>query len=135
MNWLYQYFIGNIDNSIDYCKKSEKKNEIFQRRNDERFKVDNSYIYDGKEKIGHWIDDYDKLLDIANEQHETIQVLKASNGEMEDYLARLEEENEQLKKQIERIDFILDDLNGAEYISRDDGIKALNKIDKVIGKR
>ena len=44
-------------------------------------------------------------------------------------------ENEQLKKQIERIDFILDDLNGAEYISRDDGIKALNKIDKVIGKR
>ena len=47
----------------------------------------------------------------------------------------LEKENEQLKKQIERIDFILDDLNGAEYISRDDGIKALNKIDKVIGKR
>ena len=44
-------------------------------------------------------------------------------------------ENEQLKNKIERIDFILDDLNGAEYISRDDGIKALNKIDKVIGKR
>lgn len=48
---------------------------------------------------------------------------------------KLAKENEQLKKQIERIDFILDDLNGAEYISRDDGIKALNKIDKVIGKR
>ena len=47
----------------------------------------------------------------------------------------VKKENEQLKKQIERIDFILDDLNGAEYISRDDGIKALNKIDKVIGKR
>ena len=46
----------------------------------------------------------------------------------------VKKENEQLKKQIERIDFILDDLNGAEYISRDDGIKALNKIDKVIGK-
>ena len=50
-------------------------------------------------------------------------------------LNELNDENEQLKNKIERIDFILDDLNGAEYISRDDGIKALNKIDKVIGKR
>ena len=44
-------------------------------------------------------------------------------------------ENEQLKQRIEKIDFILDDLNGADYISRDDAIKALNKIDKVIRKR
>ena len=58
-----------------------------------------------------------------------------SIGAVCDLLNSLSEENEQLKKQIERIDFILDDLNGAEYISRDDGIKALNKIDKVIGKR
>lgn len=58
-----------------------------------------------------------------------------STLELENKLNALHEENEQLKKQIERIDFILDDLNGAEYISRDDGIKALNKIDKVIGKR
>lgn len=40
----------------------------------------------------------DKTVNLLNEQHETIQVLKASNGEMEDYLARLEEENEQLKE-------------------------------------
>ena len=44
----------------------------------------------------------------------------------------LSDENEQLKKRIDRIDIILDDLNGAEYISRDDAIKALNKIDKVV---
>ena len=55
--------------------------------------------------------------------------------EVVDLLNYFVDENEQLKKQIERIDFILDDLNGADYISRDDGIKALNKIDKVIGKR
>ena len=47
-------------------------------------------------------------------------------------LNTLYEENEQLKKRIDRIDIILDDLNGAEYISRDDAIKALNKIDKVV---
>ena len=43
----------------------------------------------------------DKTVNLLNEQHETIQVLKASNSEMEDYLARLEEENEQLKKELE----------------------------------
>ena len=58
------------------------------------------------------------------------ELLKSCSSTIE----RLTNENEQLKKQIERIDFILDDLNGAKYISRDDGIKALNKIDKVIGK-
>ena len=47
-------------------------------------------------------------------------------------LNELDKENEQLKKRIDRIDIILDDLNGAEYISRDDAIKALNKIDKVV---
>ena len=49
-----------------------------------------------------------------------------------DKIKKLEKENEQLKKRIDRIDIILDDLNGAEYISRDDAIKALNKIDKVV---
>ena len=49
-----------------------------------------------------------------------------------DTMNALNEENEQLKKRIDRIDIILDDLNGAEYISRDDAIKALNKIDKVV---
>ena len=58
-----------------------------------------------------------------------------TDEEVVDLLNALNDENEQFKKEIERIDFILDDLNGAEYISRDDGIKALNKIDKVIGKR
>ena len=42
----------------------------------------------------------DEIIDLLNEQHERIQVLKASNGEMEDYLARLEEKNEQLKSTI-----------------------------------
>ena len=49
-----------------------------------------------------------------------------------DKLNNILDENEQLKKQIERIDFILDDLNGQEYISRDDAINGLNKIDKAI---
>ena len=65
---------------------------------------------------------------------ELVRILNTNDGAFVENFA-LKEENEQLKKQIERIDFILDDLNGAEYISRDDGIKALNKIDKVIGKR
>lgn len=39
----------------------------------------------------------DNIIKVLNEQHETIQIQKAINGEMEDYLARLEEENEQLK--------------------------------------
>ena len=47
-------------------------------------------------------------------------------------VGKLKKENEQLKKRIDRIDIILDDLNGAEYISRDDAIKALNKIDKAV---
>ena len=45
----------------------------------------------------------DEIIDLLNEQHERIQVLKASNGEMEDYLARLEEENEQLKNHIKTL--------------------------------
>ena len=49
-----------------------------------------------------------------------------------DKLNSIPDENEQLKKRIDRIDIILDDLNGAEYISRDDAIKALNKIDKAV---
>ena len=71
------------------------------------------------------LEDTEKAFDKLHKRH--IESLKQQG--------KLEKENEQLKKQIERIDFILDDLNGAEYISRDDGIKALNKIDKVIGKR
>ena len=53
-------------------------------------------------------------------------------NELVDTNRELYKENKQLKQRIEKIDFILDDLNGAEYISRDDAIKALNKIDKVI---
>ena len=64
-----------------------------------------------------------------------VDALTETNDLLNEKIETLSDENEQLKKQIERIDFILDDLNGAEYISRDDGIKALNKIDKVIGKR
>ena len=52
----------------------------------------------------------DKTVDLLNKQHETIQVLKASNGEMEDYLARLEEENGQLKNEIEKIAYANEDL-------------------------
>ena len=98
------------------------------------------------------------VVELLNEQHEQIERLKRNFKALDEVKCELAEENEQLKeenkwlksihfandvlkeneqlkKQIERIDFILDDLNGAEYISRDDGIKALNKIDKVIGKR
>ena len=81
---------------------------------------------------------FDFNLRVGEDEHKGLifdngQVMKTINVAY--LLNKLSEENEQLKKQIERIDFILDDLNGAEYISRDDGIKALNKIDKVIGKR
>ena len=72
---------------------------------------------------------------IQRERNSTQKQYAKWEKEAETKIKELSKENEQLKKQIERIDFILDDLNGAEYISRDDGIKALNKIDKVIGKR
>ena len=81
-----------------------------------RFNLVGSYLYEGNNVVSHFDD-------------------PSHRNEIVDLLNELAEENEQLKKQIERIDFILDDLDGAEYISRDDGIKALNKIDKVIGKR
>ena len=42
-----------------------------------------------------------EVVDLLNEQHETITQLQSTNMEMEDYLARLEEENEQLKKELE----------------------------------
>ena len=87
---------------------------------------------------GKVISDED-LIDLYQRQDEKIRQLEFGLKECREHKLfsrrELEKENKQLKRKIERIDFILDDLNGAEYISRDDGIKALNKIDKVIGKR
>ena len=92
----------------------------------EEFKCPNKYVYD----TGIIFECKDNIrVEIIGE--DVVDLL----NELATKCSKLEDENEQLKKQIERIDFILDDLNGAEYISRDDGIKALNKIDKVIGKR
>lgn len=45
----------------------------------------------------------DEVVDLLNTQHEQIQILTTTNGEMEDYLARLEEENKDLKKKLECI--------------------------------
>ena len=91
---------------------------IFECKDNIRVEIIGEDVVDLLNELdGKWIDEFSL--------RETLQL----------ELQRVEKENEQLKKQIERIDFILDDLNGAEYISRDDGIKALNKIDKVIGKR
>ena len=107
---------------------------------EQRFTVDS----DGKywDRITQCYVTIDYLVDLANhltEENEQLNDSLLSTSKELQYgvkkVQRLAKENEQLKKQIERIDFILDDLNGAEYISRDDGIKALNKIDKVIGKR
>ena len=110
-------------------------------------------VKDGRHKKGYRTTydefDLDKLTDELNIRENKIKQLEKENEQLKldnkrllsDYTdvcndnIAVGNENEQLKKQIERIDFILDDLNGAEYISRDDGIKALNKIDKVIGKR
>lgn len=44
-------------------------------------------------------------------------------------------ENERLKlgcKKVEKIDDILDEISSSEYLSRDDCIKALDRIDKVV---
>ena len=77
-----------------------------------------------------------QLVVFLNDQNQAIVDLydgsKYWSDKATERIKELEKENEQLKKQIERIDFILDDLNGQEYISRDDAIKGLNKIDKVI---
>ena len=64
-----------------------------------------------------------RVVKILNEQHEQIQVLKAGNGEMEDYLARLEEENEQLKKQCKDFIGMLDDMSVAYLIN--DGLEEI----------
>ena len=76
-------------------------------------------------------------IGISDHQRKRLYDLQTVDGfiSVRDLLNELSEENEQLKKRIDRIDIILDDLNGAVYISRDDAIKALNKIDKVIIKR
>lgn len=39
---------------------------------------------------------YEEIVNRLNEQHEQIQSLQSANAEMEDYLARLEEENQRL---------------------------------------
>ena len=77
-----------------------------------------------------WDNGKQYLWDFGNENDTEVEVY--SINEADDLLNILSKENEQLKKQIERIDFILDDLNGQEYISRDDAINGLNKIDKAI---
>ena len=72
----------------------------------ERFRYDSALekVYDDNTYNGETTESYGvfECCEIMNEQHETIQVLKVSNGEMEDYLARLEEENEQLKQRNNR---------------------------------
>lgn len=60
------------------------------------------------------IGDFRKIEKLLNEQHEQIQILKATNGEMEDYLTRLEEENEQLKQYKQAVNDVLD-----SYYQRD----------------
>lgn len=88
----------------------------------------------------------DEVVELLNELHEKNEQLRIEKDTIQKQhsyelykklqykskLIDLKKENEQLKKRIDRIDIILDDLNGAEYISRDDAIKALNKIDKVV---
>ena len=79
-----------------------------------------------------------QLVVFLNDQNQAIVDLydgsKYWSDKATERIQELEKENEQLKQRIEKIDFILDDLNGAKYISRDDAIEALNKIDKVIEK-
>ena len=100
------------------CKIISDENESIRILDCE---TNNVFSLENKEEALKFCDALNVTLDYVNE------LIEAK--------VELKKENEQLKKQIEKIDFILDDLNGAEYISRDDGIKALNKIDKVIGKR
>ena len=102
----------------------------------------NRSISDHQKKRLYDLSDFDGMISVTeclnelsdeNEQlRKDVARYRGNFREMEDVKCELAEENEQLKKRIDRIDIILDDLNGAEYISRDDAIKALNKIDKVV---
>ena len=78
------------------------------------------------------------VCDLLNEQHEHIQVFKVSDGEMEDYLARLEEENEELKKLLEcsrkeANDYCEDLMSKDEFIrlyklQRDDALEEIKQL-------
>ena len=88
-----------------------ENNDFNNTENEKRYKVNIDHHKTSRNYVNGILDcETNVLLDNhtainnrLNEQHETIQVLKASNGEMEDYLARLEEENEQLKSELSEI--------------------------------
>ena len=52
--------------------------------------------------------DFADFLGLANELHEENQILKATEKEYEDALARLKEENRSLKKEIQQIHIYID---------------------------
>ena len=62
-----------------------------------RFYLDESGINDREYEFS--VLGEDELVDIINELNDENKVLKATNGEMEDYLARIEEEIQQFKKE------------------------------------
>ena len=63
-----------------------------------RFSMKGSTILENNEEITAW-----DCCDLLNELHEENTSLKTTNGEMEDYLARLEEENQRLQKKLDCI--------------------------------
>lgn len=109
---------------------------------EKRFTIKDSTITDGycifdSEKEYHFVpnDNKNALMStckVLNELSEENEQLKSDAKYWAKTSEATRKENERLKRRIEKIDLILDDLNGAEYISRDDCIKALNKIDKVV---
>ena len=132
-----RFNVFDVDGTVFLEDHKEGSYHIGEKEN-----VDIPCLNDIADRLNTYADENEQLKKDNKEYIRGLDLSKATSQswasdvrELREQNCQLEKENEQLKKQIERIDFILDDLNGAEYISRDDGIKALNKIDKVIGKR
>ena len=74
---------------------------------DKRFYIYDEHIVDKEGVIdSFWIETYSQakeICDLLNKLNEENKGLKSSNMEMEDYCARLEEKNEELRKQIDEL--------------------------------
>ena len=93
--------------------------------------TDNGYVYDQKDgAIYPTVESVVKSLNDFNDENEQ---LKVENGEMEDYLGRLEEENEQLKKDLKKefIPFARADEDGITKVDTDTFIRILQENDEL----
>ena len=77
--------------------------------------IENQSFTDNLTGKTYWIDNgLDEIVNLLNTFNDESEQLKSYNGEMEDYLARLEEENEELKKENKKLICIIKQLE-AKY--------------------